>query len=238
MVRCPGQDQRFWKPDDIFEIQCSDCEKSVEFFKDEPKLKCRNCGHLVVNPKIDLGCAEWCQYAEQCLSVSVKNEASIMQEKLIGYMADVFGSDQKRIDHARAVLNYAEQILSAEGGDPLVVKASAILHDIGILEAERKYSSSAGKYQEIEGPPIAREILEKCGLDETLIEHICKIIANHHSAADIDTLEFKIVWDADWLVNFPDEFPETDKKKKQELINKIFKTDKGRELANNFLKME
>ena len=235
MVRCPGQDQRFWKPEDIFEVRCPGCNKSVEFFKDEPKLKCRNCGQAVVNPKIDLGCAQWCQYAEQCLSVSVKNEASVMQEKLIGQMANVFGSDQKRIDHARAVLNYAEQILSAEGGDPLVIKAAAILHDIGIHEAESKYNSSAGKYQEIEGPPIAREILEKCGLDETLIAHICKIIANHHSAADIDTLEFSIVWDADWLVNFPEEFPEADEQKRQNFINNIIKTNKGRELAKKLL---
>ncbi|KKL54226.1 hypothetical protein LCGC14_2267540, partial [marine sediment metagenome] len=140
-------------------------------------------------------------------------------------------ADQRRIDHALAVLNYAEQIQAAEGGDPLVVKAAAILHDIGIHEAERKYNSSAGKYQEIEGPPIARKILAKYDLDETLIEHICKIIANHHSAKDIDTLEFRITWDADWLVNMPGEFPVADKEKLQKLIDKTFKTNKGRQIA-------
>ena len=55
MVRCPGQDQRFWKPEDIFEVECSGCGRTVEFFKDEPKLICRNCGKAVANPKIDLG---------------------------------------------------------------------------------------------------------------------------------------------------------------------------------------
>jgi hypothetical protein len=37
----------------------------VEFFKDEVRRKC-GCGHMIVNPKLDFGCAEWCQYAEQC----------------------------------------------------------------------------------------------------------------------------------------------------------------------------
>ncbi len=231
MVKCPGQDQRFWKPEDIFDVSCPSCNKPVEFFKDEPKLKCRNCGQAVVNPKIDLGCAEWCQYAEQCLSVSVKTEASIIQDELIKEMKSVFANDQKRIDHALAVLNYAKQILSAEGGDPLVVKAAAILHDIGIHEAERKYSSSAGKYQEIEGPPIAREILLRYNLDEGVIEHICKIIANHHSDKDIDTIEFRIIWDADWLVNIPEEFPDKGKESLQKLIDKILKTSQGRKLA-------
>jgi putative nucleotidyltransferase with HDIG domain len=231
MVRCPGQDQRFWKPEDIFDVKCQGCNKPVEFFKDEPKLKCRNCGQVVVNPKIDLGCAQWCQYAEQCLSVSVNNEANIMQERLIVEMKNIFGSDQRRIEHAMAVLNYAEQILSVEGGDPLVVKATAILHDIGIHEAERKYSSSAGKYQEIEGPSIARKILLRYNLDEGVIGHICKIIANHHSAKDIDTIEFRIIWDADWLVNITAKFSEAGEEKLRKLIDKVFKTNKGRQIA-------
>ncbi len=231
MIRCPGQDQRFWKPEDIFEVQCPDCSNKMEFFKDEPKLKCSKCGKIVVNPKIDLGCAEWCQYAEQCLGVSVVKNLRVMRDKLIDEMKKVFAGDEKRIDHALAVLNYAEQIHAAEGGDPLIVRAAAILHDIGIHEAECKYHSSAGKYQEIEGPPIAREILSKYDLDETIIEHTCKIIANHHSAKDIDTLEFRIIWDADWLVNIPVEFPEADKEKLQKLIDKIFKTNKGRQIA-------
>jgi hypothetical protein len=67
MLRCPGQDQRFWKPGDIFEVNCPGCGQTTEFFKDEPKLKCRKCGQMVLNPKINLGCAEWCKYAEQCI---------------------------------------------------------------------------------------------------------------------------------------------------------------------------
>jgi len=236
MVRCPGQDQRFWKPDAIFEVECSSCGKAVEFFKDEPQLKCRHCGHTVINPKIDLGCAEWCQYAEQCLGVRV-GSLTIVRQKLIDEMKKVFGQDQKRIDHALAVLDYAEQIQAVEGGDPLVVKAAAILHDIGIHEAERKHGSPAGKYQEIEGPPIAEEILKKHDIPEETIEHISRIIANHHSARDIDTIEFRIIWDADWLVNIPVDFPDAGKEKLQGIVDKAFRTGKGRQIATeSFLK--
>jgi len=237
MVRCPGQDQRFWKPEDIFEVQCPGCGQTIEFFKDEPKLKCRKCSRVVVNPKIDLGCAEWCQYAEQCLGVNVVKNLKVMRNKLIDRMKDVFGDDQKRIEHALAVLDYAEQIQNVEGGDPLIVRAAAILHDIGIHEAERKYGSAAGKYQEIEGPPIAEEILKRYDVAAEAIEHICRIIANHHSAKDIDTTEFRIVWDADWLVNIPADFPGASKEKLQEIVEKTFKTNEGRKIATElFLK--
>ena len=158
-----------------------------------------------------------------------------MKEQLIEEMKKVFGADQNRINHALAVLNYAEKILPVEGGDALVVTAAAILHDIGIQEAERKYGSSAGKYQEIEGPPIATKILKKYNLDETTIEHICRIIANHHSAKNIDTPEFRIIWDADWLVNIPRDFPDADKAKLQNIINKVFKTPTGRKMAVELL---
>ncbi len=231
MVRCPGQDQRFWKPEDIFEVECSGCGKALEFFKDEPKLKCGGCGQIVVNPKIDLGCAEWCQYAEQCLGLSTINSLRVIRDKLIYEMEKYFAGDDKRIEHAIAVLNYAEQIQAVEGGDPLIVRAAAILHDIGIHEAERKHGSSAGKYQEIEGPPIAEEILKKYDISTEVVEHVCKIIANHHSAKDIDTAEFRIIWDADWLVNIPADFPDASEEKLQEIIKKTFKTREGKRIA-------
>ncbi len=231
MVRCPGQDQRYWKPDDIFEVPCTSCGHPIEFFKDEPKLKCRNCGSFVENPKIDMGCAEWCQYAEQCLGISGPKRTGAVKDKLIGEIEKIFGNDHKRIEHALAVLNYADRIQAVEGGDPLVVRAAAVLHDIGIHEAERKYGSAAGKYQEIEGPPIAREIMNKYDIEPQAVEHVCEIIANHHSAKDIDTTEFRIIWDADWLVNIPTEFPDAGKDKLNDIIQKTLRTVTGREIA-------
>ena len=146
-------------------------------------------------------------------------------------MKAVFGDDQKRIDHTLEVLKYAEQIHAAEGGDWDVIVAAAILHDIGIHQAELKYDSAAGKYQEIEGPPIAERILEKEGFAREKIEHVCRIIASHHSAKDIDTLEFRVIWDSDWLVNIPDECGQMNKDKLKGFIEKIFKTNKGREIS-------
>ena len=243
MVRCPGQDQRFWKPDDIFEIHCPHCGKSVEFFKDEPKLKCRDCGQMVVNPKIDLGCAQWCQYAEQCLGVSLAQDASFMRGKLIGEIGKVFAGDQRRIDHTLLVLDYAEQIQQAEGGDPLVVKAAAILHDVGIPQAERKYGFPAGRYQEgtppggnqMEGPPIARGILERYKVPAETIDHICQIVGSHQSGGDIDTIEFRCIWDADHLVNVREQHADEQDIELQKLIDRVLRTDKAREMAKALL---
>jgi len=146
-------------------------------------------------------------------------------------MKAVFGSDQRRIQHALAVLGDVETLLKSEPGDEQTVVAAAILHDIGIHEAERKYNSSAGHYQEIEGPPIARVILERLGLDPERTDHVCKIISLHHHAKGLDTPEFRVLWDADWLVNIPDEYPGWEPERLSPIIKKVFSTNTGRRLA-------
>jgi hypothetical protein len=67
MPNCPGQDMRYWKPEDIFTLDCPQCGVEIEFWKDEPMRICRGCGAEVPNPRIDKGCAEWCKFADECL---------------------------------------------------------------------------------------------------------------------------------------------------------------------------
>jgi hypothetical protein len=74
--KCPGQETRFWKREDVSEIACPDCGKNVEFFKDEVRRKCR-CGLLLVNPKVDLACAEWCESAEKCLGTPPRRRRKV-----------------------------------------------------------------------------------------------------------------------------------------------------------------
>lgn len=72
MARCPGQDLQFWKPEDIYEVDCPNCGSKVEFWKDDVYRRCRKCSHRFRNPKLNLGCAEWCQYAKYCIGQDMK----------------------------------------------------------------------------------------------------------------------------------------------------------------------
>jgi HD superfamily phosphodiesterase len=237
-MKCPGQDMRFWKPGDIFETQCPKCGAKVEFFKDEVRRKCR-CGHEIVNPKMNFGCAAWCQYADQCVGVipeEVKAEqraeqGNLIRERISLEMKKYFGADLKRIKHALKVADYSEQILKREGGNSLVVLATAYLHDIGIHEAEKKYQNSSGSYQEIEGPGIAKEILEKLDIQRELIDEICDIIGHHHHPREEETLNFQILYEADWLVNLEESGVSKDQEQLSKIIEEVFKTTSGKQLA-------
>ena len=55
--------------------------------------------------------------------------------------------------------------------------------------------------------------------------------ANHHSAKDMDTVEFRCVWDADWLVNIADDFPNVGKNELRQIAQQRLKTQKGLQIA-------
>jgi Zn finger protein HypA/HybF involved in hydrogenase expression len=65
-LRCPGTDQRYWKPEDISEQHCPRCGAEVEIWKDEPMRLCPKCQKEIRNEKLDLSCAKWCAYAKEC----------------------------------------------------------------------------------------------------------------------------------------------------------------------------
>ncbi len=152
-------------------------------------------------------------------------------EKIRTAMEDYFGVDRRRISHALKVAEFAEKILQHEPGNRELVLAAAFLHDIGIHEAERKHGSTAGNLQEIEGPPIAREILSSFGYEQAFVDEVCEIIASHHSPGEVDTDNFRIIWDADWLVNIRDELDLDDAPLLEKTIEKVFMTGTGRKIA-------
>lgn len=152
-------------------------------------------------------------------------------ESVRAAMMEYFGADKRRINHALRVTEFAEKILRDEPGNRELVIVTALLHDIGIHEAERKHGSSAGNLQELEGPPIARGILSSLGYEKDFVDEVCGIIASHHSPGEIESDNFRVIWDADWLVNVGDELDLDDVGKLKKSIEKIFMTATGKRLA-------
>lgn len=155
---------------------------------------------------------------------------STVMEKMVRY----FQNDVRRINHAVKVHGFASILYQDIGSDEMlhqIIGYAAVLHDIGIKEAERRYNSSAGKYQEEEGPPIARQILSELHVDEEIIDRVCFIIGNHHSYSKIDGIDFQIIVEADFLVNiFEDDMSQ---EAIENICHKIFRTKTGMRLLKS-----
>ena len=237
-MQCPGQDTMFWKPTDVFEIECPKCGYHVEFFKLDVKRKCR-CGHEMVNPKIDFGCAQWCSYGDKCLEslpedirvIQKEEQNKRLRERILQEIKKYFGDDGKSLDHSLKVASYAEEILKIEGGHPLVVLGAAYLHDIGMKEAKEKYGSASLENQEKEGIAIARDILKRLNIQKEIYDEICDMIGHLHHPGEQETLHFQILYEADWLANIEEKGLFQDQEKTEEIIGKIFQTVTGKRLA-------
>lgn len=146
-------------------------------------------------------------------------------------MMRYFGSDVRRINHALKVYGFSCAIAGQEGvdGDTLIaLQVAALLHDIGIKNAERLHNSTAGQWQEKEGPGVARELLQGVPLSAWALERVLFLIGHHHSYNKIDGKEFQILVEADFLVNaYEDEMTAEQLKP---LGQRIFRTPAGLEL--------
>lgn len=157
-----------------------------------------------------------------------------MTAEVLNKMILYFKDDVKRINHALKVYGFATAIAGSEAvtdGERNIIELAAILHDIGIKEAERKYNSSAGNYQEIEGPPIAGNMLKEAAVEKAVIERVCNIIGNHHSYAKIDGIDFQILVESDFLVNIFEDSINIDAVKS--IKEKYFMTASGRRFLDS-----
>jgi Zn ribbon nucleic-acid-binding protein len=227
-TRCPGQDTRFWGPNDIYTVDCPNCGHKVEFFKDDIRRRCQKCGGLLLNPKLDTGCTAWCQYAVQCIGIRHKGE---IKDSLSRAMREYFHRDEEKIRHSFEVLGFAEEILEKEKGNPKVVIPAAMLHDIGIHEADKKPERAEGSHREKEVLSIVRGILEKLGYEKDTSEEVGQVVEGCRTGAAMNTLNGKIVHDAAQLASFHEEYEVGNKERLRQILRNAFLTPTGRRMA-------
>lgn len=154
-------------------------------------------------------------------------------------MIEYYENDSKRIHHFLSVHAIAKLIAEEEKLDKytiFIIEAASYVHDIGIKAALAKYNSCSGPYQEIEGEPIAKDLLMSLGFELSDVDRICYLVAHHHQYNNIDGIDYQILVEADFLVNFTE-----DKMTRDSILNaydKIFKTGTGQYICEEMYKIK
>lgn len=193
-MKCPGQDTQYWTAGSIFEAKCPECGTMVEFFKDDTSRKCPKCGHRFVNPRMDFGCAAYCQYAEQCLG-DLPPELMAQKENLLKDLVAVkikqhYRRDFKRIAHVTRMARYAENIGKTEGANMAVVLSAAYLKDVDAPEAVDLPETTA--------------ILTRIAPRRELVEEVVAVVKLARAGQPPDPgkfLEAAVVYDAESLAH-------------------------------------
>lgn len=103
------------------------------------------------------------------------------------------------IEHVTRVYNLALRLAAGEDVDLDVIKIAILLHDIGGI---KELKDPSGKTDHaIESAKLAKPFLKRLGLPKDKIKHILNCIISHRyrSERKPETLEAKIVFDADKL---------------------------------------
>lgn len=153
---------------------------------------------------------------------------------VLASMLTYYTGDARRINHFLKVYGFAKAIGNMEGLDSStqeILEIAALVHDIGIKNSELKYSASDGKYQQLEGPPEAKKMLEALGLDAAVITRVCWLVAHHHTYKDIAGADYQILVEADFLVNiYEDDMPV---QSIRQIRERIFRTESGLKILDS-----
>ena len=154
--------------------------------------------------------------------------------RVLNAMIMYYSGNPKRISHFLKVYGFAKAIGENENIDKEtqhILEITALTHDIGIKNSEAKWGSSAGSYQQTEGPPEAKELLKSLDVQTEIIERVCWLIAHHHTYTDINAIDYQILVEADFLVNIYED--NVSIQGIEAAKRNIFKTETGIQLLND-----
>lgn len=138
------------------------------------------------------------------------------------------------IDHLIRVWTYARTIGELEGLDretQYILEVAAITHDIACPLCREKYGNTNGKYQEAEGVPMVEAFLNGTGMSAAQIERIKYLVGHHHTFSNIEGADYQILVEADYIANASENG--YDEKNIENFLNRIVKTNAGRQLIES-----
>jgi hypothetical protein len=123
---------------------------------------------MFYNPKIALGCAEWCQYAEKCVPdlVKAKKAAQNFKDLLSEMAKSHLAGDPAAWERTAKGVAYAQELLKAEGGDPKVVLATVLLHRVG--------------------PDKVREFLAELETEPEIVDAVVELLVGQGAERDLN----------------------------------------------------
>ncbi|MDH3554676.1 MAG: hypothetical protein OEU80_14295 [Deltaproteobacteria bacterium] len=237
-ISCPGQNTMFWKPDDIFDVRCPNCDRPVEFWKDDSKRTC-DCGHRFLNPKRDLGCLEYCKYAEQCMPEMFEGESlkALYRDRLLVTAKIKMKPDDASLERSQKIAELVEEILDEEGGQPKVVFAATILGNL-VLNSQAHGEQSASSAQGDSPSAITRKVLADIGTEKEVTDQVCQIIENRINGTSSEDLDSKIVSDALMLADLLDKKALLEEATLERLVDSKIQTETGKRVAREQLLSE
>ena len=157
-----------------------------------------------------------------------------MTGRFIAKMIDFSAGHRVDVCHFLKVYAYAKTIGELEGLDEAkrtTLELTAIVHDIACPVCREKYASTNGKLQERESEAVLHPFLEEFDLPPQLRERIIFLVCHHHSYEGVDGIDWRILLEADYLVNADESRYSSEQIRRAE--ETVFETATGKRLLRS-----
>lgn len=121
-------------------------------------------------------------------------------EKMIKF----YKGNQEDINHFLKVWSFARIIGESEKLDEKTLhtlELTAIVHDISCPLCREKYGNTDGRHQEEESEALVKAFFEGSDIEGETLSHISWLVCNHHTYINVDSIDYRILLEADYLVN-------------------------------------
>lgn len=143
-----------------------------------------------------------------------------------------YKGDANRIQHFIKVHSFAKLIGELENlssDEQYILEIAAYVHDIGIKKSEELYGDCSGKHQEELGPELAKNLLIDLGCEGIVIKRVCYLVGHHHTYTNVDSKDYQILLEADFLVNLFDD--KMSMEAVEHAYKNIFRTESGKRIC-------
>ena len=134
------------------------------------------------------------EFVQKYLEKSYKDRSDEDKANLDRYLSNA----EYRWKHTLRVAQFGKVIAENEAADVELIVAACLLHDVAWFDTNAENSREHGRI----GAKKARSILASLGYIQSQIDNICYAIASHVDEDHPDTLEAKILSDADNVDRF------------------------------------
>lgn len=81
------------------------------------------------------------------------------------------------------------------------LELAAVVHDIACPLCREKYGNTHGKHQEAESAPLLEAFFQGLPVDPAVLPRVTDLVCHHHTYADVNGIDYRILLEADFLVN-------------------------------------
>jgi uncharacterized protein len=148
----------------------------------------------LMNTKLNSRLQKISEFVQTHLKESYQNRSHDDKANFDRYLSNA----EYRWKHTLRVAQFGKVIAENESADLELIVAACLLHDVAWFDTTAENNREHGRI----GAEKARPVLENLGYDREQIENICYAVASHVDEDNPNTLEAKVLSDADNVDRF------------------------------------